>query len=203
MPRLKRATREAASRTADSTVSDAHAGQSAVAAATQPMLTPTSYNPRKRTRGLSFDEDGDDDQPVRSTRCPKGSKGRRDKMMDGKAGKDVQRDMKAIKEKWRENCFQGRELLQSRLFDRSDLKNLKELSWPPGWTQNKEDALIAQWDHTQEKTIIEAVEVAQEYLKSLWKMTLHLFRCTPLAVMNPRLGLCYEGDSAILWSQRF
>lgn len=188
MPRQNEDTRAGVLRMAGTQSSDAQPAQT-TSAQPMPMLS------RKRTQEVS-----PDNQP--GPRRHK--KSRNQHATDERAEKDLHRDMEAIKNAWKESSAEGRDFLWSkRLQDESDIDDLEDINLPTGWTQDYEDALMKVWGDTAEKEAIDGIHGSQEGPISLWRMTTHLFRKTPFAVMDPLLGLCFDGDDAIRWSHGF
>ncbi|KAI8660112.1 hypothetical protein NCS57_00987600 [Fusarium keratoplasticum] len=75
------------------------------------------------------------------------------------------------------------------------------------WTQQDEDAMMAEWNASPEKVVYASINGPNGVITTMWKVCLRVFRCSPLALISPRQGLRYQplaGPSqAGLWSREF
>ncbi|KAJ4309801.1 hypothetical protein N0V84_011310 [Fusarium piperis] len=75
------------------------------------------------------------------------------------------------------------------------------------WTQQDEDAMMAEWDDSPETAVYASITTLNGAIPTLWKVCLRVFRCSPLDAISPLRGLRYQplvGRSQPgLWSREF
>ncbi|KAK4087935.1 hypothetical protein PCL_06650 [Purpureocillium lilacinum] len=73
-----------------------------------------------------------------------------------------------------------------------------------GWTQALEDEVQAQWAASDEKRSLEAASWIERVI-ALWKVSLQLFRCSPVAIMSPAYNLWIDASNPgeVFWPVTF
>ncbi|UNI24144.1 hypothetical protein JDV02_009917 [Purpureocillium takamizusanense] len=73
-----------------------------------------------------------------------------------------------------------------------------------GWTQALEDEIQAQWDASDEKRSLEAASWV-ERVTALWKASLQLLRCSPVAIVSPAYNLWVQASNPgeVFWTVAF
>ncbi|KAJ6438917.1 MFS hexose transporter [Purpureocillium lavendulum] len=73
------------------------------------------------------------------------------------------------------------------------------------WTQALEDEVQAEWDEKLKASIHGMRNEKRSRLLALWKTSLHLFRCSPVAIVSPafRLWVTPANEDDLAWSTYF
>ncbi|KAJ4206469.1 hypothetical protein NW759_014255 [Fusarium solani] len=75
------------------------------------------------------------------------------------------------------------------------------------WTQQDEDAMMAEWDASPEKVVYASINGPNGVIATMWKVCLRVLRRSPLDVISPLEGLSYQplaaASQAGMWSREF
>ncbi|KAL2681353.1 hypothetical protein Neosp_008964 [[Neocosmospora] mangrovei] len=91
-----------------------------------------------------------------------------------------------------------------------DLDKLVGPTAPPlhdKWTQQDEDAMMAEWNASPEKVVYASISGPSPAITSMWKVSLRVMRRSPLDIISPLEGLRYQPPAAAsqagMWSREF
>ncbi|KAI9149552.1 hypothetical protein HJFPF1_11606 [Paramyrothecium foliicola] len=128
-----------------------------------------------------------------------------DEFLGGIIEQDYMQELKEEWASWKPSIGEARQMLESKQPQVSTVERLVQTAHPAGWAPEDEARLMEDFGASEEKTAFEKL-VGNAHLLMVWKISVHLYRCTPFQIVDPWIGLFFEGakgSSSAVWSGNF